>query len=139
MRDIGNSLLIKLSNFPDGLICLENKKDIPFEVKRVYYIYELSKDQIRGAHAHKELQQLMIALKGSFDVVLDNGEKKKVFQLDHAGYGLLIEPGVWHEMKNFSSDAICLMLASMKYGEDDYIRDYREFLEYVRYDDSSTL
>ncbi|WP_103327351.1 sugar 3,4-ketoisomerase [Bacteroidetes bacterium endosymbiont of Geopemphigus sp.] len=128
MRDIDNSLLIELSNFSDGVIRLENKKDIPFEMKRIYYLYELSTGQIRGAHAHKKLQQLMIALKGSFDVILDNGEKKKVFHLDHAGYGLLIEPGIWHEMKNFSFDTVCLILASMKYNENDYIRDYREFL-----------
>lgn len=109
---------------------IENNATVPFEVKRIYYLYDVPGGESRGGHAHKELRQLVIAASGSFDVTLDDGKVKRTFSLNHPYQGLLIVPGIWRELNNFSSGSVCLVLASMEYDENDYIRDYKEFIEH---------
>ena len=109
---------------------IENNTTVPFEVKRIYYLYDVPGGESRGGHAHKELRQLVIAASGSFDVTLDDGKVKRTFSLNHPYQGLLIVPGIWRELNNFSSGSVCLVLASMGYDENDYIRDYNEFVEH---------
>ena len=113
-----------------NLTVVENSKTIPFDVKRVYYLYDIPGGESRGAHAHRELKQLVIAASGSFDVVLDDGNVKRTITLNRPYQGLLIVPGIWRELINFSSGAVCLVLASLKYDENDYIRNYNDFLSY---------
>jgi hypothetical protein len=112
---------------------VENRLTILFEVKRVYYLYDVPGGEERGGHAHKELNQLLIAASGSFDVVLNDGNVKRTVTLNRPYQGLLIVPGIWRELNDFSSGSVCLVLASHKYDEADYIRDYNEFLEYKKY------
>lgn len=109
---------------------VENSKTIPFEVKRVYYLYDIPGGESRGAHAHKELQQLIIAASGSFNVTLDDGNVKRTFNLNRPYQGLYVKPGIWRDLCEFSSGAVCLVLASEKYDANDYIRDYHEFIKY---------
>lgn len=109
---------------------VENGKEVPFDVKRVYYLYDIPGGEDRGAHAHKELRQLIIAASGSFDIVLDDGKVKRTITLNRPYIGLLVVSGIWRELINFSSGSICMVLASHKYCEMDYIRDYNEFLNY---------
>lgn len=111
------------------LSVLENGIDIPFDIKRIYYLYMVP-EVARGAHAHKELQQLLIATSGSVDVIMDDGTNKQTFHLDRPWKGLLIPPGLWRDLENFSGGAVLMCLASEKYDAADYIRDYQEFLEY---------
>lgn len=106
---------------------VENNITVPFEVKRTYYLYDVPGGESRGGHAHKELRQLVIAASGSFDVTLDDGNVKRTFSLNRPYQGLLVVPGIWRELNNFSSGSVCLVLASMRYEEADYIRDYEEF------------
>lgn len=106
---------------------VENGITVPFNVKRTYYLYDVPGGESRGGHAHKELRQLVIAASGSFDVTLDDGNVKRTFSLNRPYQGLLIVPGIWRELNNFSSGSVCLVLASMGYEEEDYIRDYEEF------------
>jgi len=113
-----------------NITVIENSKDIPFEVQRTYYLYDVPGGEERGGHAHKELQQLIIAASGSFDVVLFDGNVKRTFTLNRPYQGLLVVPGLWRELNNFSSGSVCLVLASHKYGEADYIRNYEEYLKY---------
>lgn len=113
-----------------NLTVVENGRTIPFEVNRVYYLYDIPGGESRGGHAHKELKQLVIAASGSFDVILDDGNVKRSITLNRPYQGLLIVPGIWRELINFSSGAVCLVLASHKYDEKDYIRDYSNFLAY---------
>lgn len=116
---------------------VENEKTVPFDVKRVYYLYDVPGGAERGAHAHKELYQLLIAASGSFSITLDDGNVKRTFTMNRPYHGLLIVPGIWRELNDFSSGAVCLVLASEKYDVDDYIREYNDFLKFKR-DDSST-
>jgi dTDP-4-dehydrorhamnose 3,5-epimerase-like enzyme len=109
------------------LVAIESLKDIPFEIKRVYYIYNLKEDQPRGFHAHRSLKQVVVCLRGSCRFLLDNGKEKLEVTLDSPGKGLLIKEMIWHEMYDFSEDCILLVLASDYYDERDYIRDYEEF------------
>ena len=104
------------------------QKDIPFDIARVYYLYDVPGGASRGGHSHKELFQLMVAASGSFDVMLDDGMNRKVIHLNRPYFGLLIVPGVWRELSNFSSGGICLVLASLPYDPDEYIRGYENFL-----------
>lgn len=111
------------------LVALEEMKDIPFEIKRVYYLYETKEGVHRGFHAHKNLEQILICIHGSCDVLLDNGTEKKVISLEKPYEGLYVPNYMWHEMYNFSSDAVLMVLASEYYKEEDYIRDYEVFLK----------
>ncbi len=119
--------LPKIHNRAGNLTALENNVNIPFEVKRVYYLYDVPGGEDRGGHAHIVLQQFIVAVSGAFDVLLDDGVNKKIIHLDRPYIGLHIVPGIWRELLNFSSGAICLVLASEKYSEKDYIREYNEF------------
>ena len=111
---------------------IDNGELLPFDVQRVYYLYDVPGGESRGGHAHKELRQLLVAANGSFSVTLSDGEKTKTFNLNRPYQGLLIVPGIWRELDNFSSGSVCLVLASHKYEESDYIRDYNEFISYKR-------
>jgi len=113
-----------------NITVIENYETIPFEVNRVYYLYDVPGGEERGGHAHKELNQLLVAASGSFDVVLNDGNVKRTVTLNRPYHGLLIVPGIWRELNNFSSGSVCLVLASEKYDEVDYIRNYQEFLKY---------
>ena len=109
---------------------VENNETIPFSVQRAYYLYDVPGGESRGGHAHKELQQLIIAASGSFSVTVDDGNVKRTFLLNRPYQGLLIVPGIWRTLDDFSSGSVCLVLASHKYEEADYIRDYEEFIKY---------
>lgn len=109
---------------------VENRKDIPFDVKRTYYLYDVPGGESRGGHAHKELSQLIIAASGSFTVTLDDGRVKRSFTLNRPYQGLYVVPGIWRTLDDFSSGAVCLVLASHGYDAADYIREYEEFIRY---------
>ena len=104
-------------------------KDIPFKIERTYWIYDVPGGEARGGHAYKENQEFIVALSGSFDVILDDGHKKQTFHLNRSYYGLYIPKGIWREMDNFSTNSLALVLSSTKYDVEDYIRDYQEFLK----------
>ncbi len=110
---------------------LESNSSVPFKIKRVYFIYGVPSGTSRGSHGHKKLQQLIVPLSGSFDVVLHDGSVEETFSLESPNKGLLIQPGLWRNLINFSNDAVCLVLASEHYDEIDYIRDFDEFIEWV--------
>lgn len=112
----------------NGNLSVIEKELLPYAIKRVYYLYDVPSDATRGGHSHKELQQFLIAVSGSFDVVLDNGSDRKTFTLNKPNKGLLIPNGIWRELGNFSAGAVCLSLVSAEYNEDDYIREYADFL-----------
>ena len=124
----------RIQNPAGNITPVENNKNIPFVVKRVYYLYDIPGGESRGAHGHKELESVIIALSGSFDVTIDDGENKKTIQLNRPYMGLNIKPGMWRDLSNFSSGSICLVLASHKYDELDYIRNYNEFLKLIKND-----
>jgi hypothetical protein len=126
----GVILLPKIHNRSGNLTSLENNNNIPFDIKRVYYLYDVPGGEDRGGHAHRELQQFIVAVSGAFDVLIDDGINKKIIHLDRPYIGLQIVPGIWRELLNFSSGAICLVLASLKYNPEDYIRDYNDFLKW---------
>ncbi|WP_262892913.1 sugar 3,4-ketoisomerase [Kaistella flava (ex Peng et al. 2021)] len=109
---------------------MENSGNLPFDIKRIYYLYDVPMGSERGGHGHYDLQQYVIAASGSFTFVLDDGKDKKEVFLNHPNKALHIKPGIWREMKDFSSGSVCLVLASMEYTEEDYMRDYVQFLEY---------
>ena len=109
---------------------VENGITVPFDVKRVYYLYDVPGGESRGAHAHKELSKLIVAASGSFRVTLDDGNVRRSFILNRPYQGLLIKPGIWRDLDDFSSGAVCMVLASEIYKEDDYIRDYHDFLDF---------
>jgi oxalate decarboxylase/phosphoglucose isomerase-like protein (cupin superfamily) len=112
---------------------------IPFTIDRVYYLYDIPGGEGRGGHAHKELEQLIVAASGSFDLMLSDGTTRQTFNLSRPYYGVYMPPGLWRELHNFSSGAICLVLASDTYSESDYIRDEKEFKRYKNSDDSSKI
>ena len=109
-----------------------NKETVPFDVKRTYYLYDVPGGESRGGHAHRELSQLIIAASGSFTVTLDDGNVKRTFLLNRPYQGLYVVPGIWRTLDDFSSGAVCLVLASHGYDEADYIRDYNEFMAYKK-------
>ncbi len=113
-----------------NLTVVENGTTLPFDVKRVYYLYDIPGGESRGAHAHKELSQLIVAASGSFRVTLDDCNVKRSFILNRPYQGLYVKPGIWRDLEDFSSGAVCMVLASDIYKEDDYIRDYNDFLNF---------
>ena len=116
-----------------NLTVAEQMKNVPFEVKRVYWTYDVPAGERRGGHAHKECVEFIIAVSGSFTVTLDDGKgNSKDFHLNHPWEGLLVPTGIWRTLEDFSSGAVCLVLASELFDEDDYVYDYNDFLEYVR-------
>jgi len=133
-RSIDNVEIISIPKIIDekgrGKLSVIEKSTIPFEIKRVYYLYDVPSDAFRGGHAHKNLDQFMIALSGSFEVKIDDGSNNKKVMLNKPNKGLLIPSGIWREMDNFSAGAVCLVLASEFFDESDYFRDYNSFLDY---------
>lgn len=113
-----------------NLSVVQNGDTVPFDVKRVYYLYDVPGGEARGAHAHKELSQLIVAVSGSFRVTLDDGNVKRSFILNRPYQGLYVKPGIWRDLDDFSSGAVCMVLASEVYQSEDYIRDYKEFLKF---------
>jgi len=124
--------LPKISDPRGNLTFIEGSHHVPFDIRRVYYTYDVPGGSDRGAHAHKRLHQLIIAMSGSFDVVLDDGFEKKRFHLNRSYFGLYVCPMMWRELDNFSSGSVCLVLASELFDPDDYYRDYDLFLKDVR-------
>ena len=120
--------LPKIADPRGNLTFIEGGRHVPFQIQRVYYLYDTPGGAERGGHAHKNLHQLIIAMSGSFDVVVYDGKDKQRFHLNRSYYGLHLPPMIWREMDNFSSGAVCLALASEPYDEKDYYRDYREYL-----------
>ena len=114
-----------------NLSFIENSNHIPFDMQRVYYLYDVPGGSQRGGHAHKELHQFVIAMSGSFDIMLDDGHQKKKYHLNRSYFGLYICPMIWREIDNFSSGSVCMVLASELYDEDDYYRKYSKFIEAV--------
>lgn len=113
-----------------NLSVVQNGVTVPFDVKRVYYLYDVPAGESRGAHAHRDLYQLIVAVSGSFRVTLDDGNVKRTFYLNRPYQGLFIKPGLWRDLDEFSSGAVCMVLASDVYNEDDYIRNYEDFIEF---------
>jgi len=118
-----------IASYRQGSITvIYNNVHIPFDIQRVYYLYDVPAGSERGGHAHKELQQLIVAASGSFDVIINDGKDKKIFSLNRPSYGLYVPPMMWRELKNFSGGAICLVLSSLLYDENDYYRNYDEYV-----------
>jgi hypothetical protein len=124
--------LPKISDPRGNLTFIEGGQHVPFEIQRVYYLYDVPGGAERGGHAHKSLHQLIIALSGSFDVILDDGTEKRRFHLNRSYYGIYVCPMIWRELDNFSSASVCLVLASNLYDAGDYYRNYEEFLQAQR-------
>lgn len=127
--------IINLSKIDDprgNLTFIEQEKHIPFKIKRVYWIYDVPGGQIRGGHAFREQREFIVALSGSFDVVVFNGEKEERFSLNRSYYGLYIPNGLWRHMENFSTNSVAMALSSTRYSEKDYIRDMAEFKDFVK-------
>ena len=127
--------LIELPKITDprgNLTVAEGLQHIPFDTKRAYWVYDVPGGESRGGHAHRQCRELLVAVSGAFHVTLDNGKEKETFLLNHPWQGLLIETGIWRTLEDFSSGAVCLVLASEPFEEEDYIYDYDEFLKYIR-------
>ena len=115
-----------------NLTVAEGQTNVPYDVKRAYWVYYVPAGESRGGHAHRACRELIVAVSGSFSVTLDNGSEKETFHLNHPWQGLLVETGVWRTLDDFSSGAVCLVLASQEFEESDYMRDYSDFLAYAR-------
>ncbi len=132
-KKIGTIIQLKKIIDPRGnLTVTEEKTDVPFEIRRVYWVYDVPSGESRGGHAHKKCKEVVIALSGSFHVTLDDGQTKETYLLNHPWQGLLIDTGIWRTLDDFSSGAVCLVLASDLFEEEDYIREYEEFIEEVK-------
>ena len=123
--------LPKIHNRAGNITPLTANIHVPFDIERVYYLYDVPGGSMRGGHAHRELEELLVAASGSFDVLLDDGNNRKIVNLNRPYYGLFVTSGIWRELLNFSSGAICIAIAAQKYSEADYIRNYEEFKIYV--------
>lgn len=123
--------LPRIFNRSGNITPVENDVNIPFKVKRIYYLYDIPGGESRGGHGHKELESLLVAVSGSFDVTVDDGLNKKTIQLNRPYLGLNIKPGMWRDISNFSSGAVLLVLASHEYDANDYIRDYNTYKQFV--------
>lgn len=132
MSKLSNISLINIPKIQDprGNLAVVEKDVLPFDIQRVYYLYDVPSDAYRGGHAHKEQLELLVAVSGSFDVILDDGNERMTVTLNKPNKGLLIPTEIWRELENFSSGSVCLVLASDVFEEADYIRDYKEFLAY---------
>jgi len=133
MKQLDCVRLIDLPKHEDprgNLTFLEEDNHIPFKIERVYWIYDVPGGQIRGGHAFKEQKEFIIALSGSFDVVVDSGSEKKVFSLNRSYYGLYIPAGLWRQMENFSTNSLAMIISSTNFSEEDYIRNYNDYLEF---------
>jgi len=132
MYSLNDCRIIELPKITDprgNLTFIEGDHHVPFDIRRVYYLYDVPGGAERGGHAHKELSQLIVAMSGSFDVLLDDGREKRRFHLNRSYYGLYVCPMIWRELDNFSSGSVCMVLASNRYDEADYYRDYDQFLK----------
>ena len=121
--------LKKIENSKGNLTPVENSVDIPFDIQRIYYLYDVPGGETRGGHAHMDLQQFIVAVAGSFDVILDDGQGRKTVKMNRSSYGLYVPQMIWREIVNFSTGAICLVLASLPYIEEEYIRDFEQFIK----------
>jgi uncharacterized RmlC-like cupin family protein len=129
---LNEAIIINLPKIEDprgNLSIIEEEKNIPFKIERTYWIYDVPGGQKRGGHAFKEQQEFIVALSGSFDIVIDNGNEQKTFSLNRSYYGLYIPAGLWRQMENFSTNALAIVLSSTTFSEDDYIREYADFLK----------
>lgn len=135
MSKIQQCKLIDLPRFTDhrgNLGVIEAGEQVPFEIKRIYYLFDIPVEAERGVHAHKKLQQLIFPIKGSFDIILDDGKERTKYHLDNPTQGVYVTNMIWRELDNFSEDAVCLVLASEHYDPDDYFHEYDEFLDEVK-------
>lgn len=123
--------LPKIQNRAGNITPVHNNIQIPFKIKRIFYLYDIPGGESRGAHAHKECHQFLVAVSGSFEVLLDDGKTKRIVQLNRPNWGIHIPPGIWASEVNFSSGSICLVLASQYYAEKDYLRNYENYLEFI--------
>ena len=129
---LSEAKLIKLPKIEDprgNLSFIEEEKHIPFKIERTYWIYDVPGGETRGGHAFKEQQEFIVALSGSFDVILDDGIEKKTYSLNRSYYGLYLPAGIWRQMENFSTNSLAIIMSSTKFSEDDYIRNYQQFLK----------
>ncbi len=127
-----NASLFQLKKITDprgNLTVAEQQSDVPFDVKRVYWVYDVPGGESRGGHAHRHCREMIVAVSGSFDVTLDDGSEKQTYHLNHPWQGLFVDTGIWRTLDDFSSGAVCLVLASELFEENDYIRDYEQFLK----------
>lgn len=134
MRSVDECLKVPLQNIKSAegsLVVAENNSQLPFAVRRIYYLYDVPFGSERGGHAHKELQQYLVALSGSFTVIVDDGTKRNEIFMNNPSEALYIRSGIWREINNFSSGSICLVLASKEFTESDYIRDYQDYLKFI--------
>lgn len=133
MSKIDDVRIVQLGKFGDrrgNLSIIEENKDVPFDIKRAYWIYDVPGGEKRGGHAYKENKEFIVALSGSFDVVLDDGEQRRTFSLNRSYYGLYVPEGMWREMDNFSTNSLALILSSTDYSEEDYVMEYEDFLKW---------
>ena len=127
LKDVKLISLPKIIDIRGNLSFIEEENQIPFKIKRIYWIYDVPGGEIRGAHAYKTLNEFIVALSGSFEVILDDGKGKKKYSLNRSYYGLYVPKMIWRSMENFSTNALCLILASDEYKPEEYLRDYNEF------------
>lgn len=123
--------LPKITDPRGNLTVAEANKNVPFDIKRTYWVYDVPGGECRGGHAHKQCLEFIVAVSGSFHVTLDNGKEKTTYLLNHPWQGLLVDTGVWRTLDDFSSGAVCMVLASEKFEEEDYIREYDDYLKYI--------
>ena len=132
---ISKCYLFEINSFEDkrgGLSVLEENNNVPFKIKRLYYLYSTKINKVRGVHAHKKLEQIIFALAGKFKIVLDDGNTKKVFKLDKPNLGLYVSPGIWREVHPLEKNGVCAVLASRNYEEEDYIHNYQDFIKFCK-------